>query len=252
MKNLTLDRMRGSLLRCMLLTGQTPHKTAELLTNLISLPNVVVSSRDHWMPHGLRDYKETTLVDGSYFLSTDKCRALTEWWLEKARGARLPNWDIVSTCTIEGMGGLLLVEAKAHDKELSKAGKSQPTTTNSQLNHRRIGLAIAQANSGLNGVLQGWTLSRDSHYQISNRFAWAWKLTTLGVPTILVYLGFLNATEMLDQGQPFNSSKVWQACIRDHAKAIVPEEAWDKTLEIGGTPVWFLIRSMQIKLEVVD
>jgi hypothetical protein len=178
MKNLALDRLRGSLLRCLLLTGQPPHHTTELLINLIRLPNVVISSLDHWIPRGLRDYKETTLVDSSYFLPPDKCKVLTEWWLEKPRGARLPNWDIASTCTIEGIRALLLVEAKAHDKELSEAGKSRPTTSNSQVNHKHIGLAIDQANLGLDGVLKGWALSRDSHYQLSNRFAWAWKLAT--------------------------------------------------------------------------
>lgn len=35
---------------------------------------------------------------------------------------------------------------------------------------------------------------------MSNRFAWAWKLATMEVPVVLVYLGFLNATEMGDQG----------------------------------------------------
>ncbi len=189
MKNLTFDRLRGSLLRCLLLTGLPRHHSAELLTNLVRLPNIAVSSHnDFWMPRGLRDYKETTLVDNSDFLPADKCKALTEWWLEKPRGARLPNWDIASTCVIEGMKGLLLVEAKAHDKELSQAGKSQPTTSNGQMNHRHIGLAIEQATSGLNGALEGWAISRDSHYQLSNRFAWTWKLATLGVPVILVYL----------------------------------------------------------------
>lgn len=251
MKTLTIDKLRGSLLRCLLLTGQPPHDAAELLTNLVRLPNVAILSDDHWMPRGLRDYEESTLVDSTCFLTPDKSKALTEWWLQKPRGARLPNWDIASTCTIEGVKGLLLVEAKAHDKELSEAGKSQPTTSNGRLNHKRIGLAIDEANLGLNGVLRGWALSRDSHYQLCNRFAWAWKLATLGVPVILVYLGFLNAVEMLDQGQPFDSHKAWQACIRNHAKNIVPEEAWENRLEITGTPAWFLIRSLQLKLDIV-
>jgi len=145
------------------------------------------------MPRGLMKPQETKLVDSSDFLPPDMCKELTEWWLEKTRGANLPNWDIASTCTIEGMKGLLLVEAKAHDKELSEAGKSQSTTDNSKKNHDRIGIAIEQANTGLNSVLNGWALSRDSHYQLSNRFAWSWKLTNLGMPVVLVYLGFLNA-----------------------------------------------------------
>jgi hypothetical protein len=175
---------------------------------------------------------------------------LTNWWLKKPRGARVPNWDIASTCTIEGVKGLLLAEAKAHNKELSEAGKSQPTTANSQLNHEQIRRAIAQANLGLNEINRGWALSRDSHYQLSNRFAWSWKLAALGVPVILVYLGFLNARDMLDQGQPFDSDEAWQTCMRNHAEDIVPEDAWEKRLEIDRTPVWFLIRSMQLEPEV--
>ena len=30
-----------------------------------------------------------------------------------------------------------------------------------------------------------WGLSRDDHYQLSNRFAWCWKLATLGIPVVL-------------------------------------------------------------------
>ena len=60
-----------------------------------------------------------------------------------------------------------------------------------------------EADHALNGVLPGWSLSRDSHYQLANRFAWAWKLADMGLPTILIYLGFLNAAEMKDQGHHF-------------------------------------------------
>lgn len=253
MKNLTCDRLRGSLLRCLLMTNFPCHHTAELLTSLMQLPNTVISSNsDFWMPRGLRDFRETTLIDSSDFLTPDRCKALTDWWLEKLRGANLPNWDIASTCTIEGIKGLLLVEAKAHNNELSEAGKSQPTTSNSQMNHKHIGIAIEQANAGLNGVMKGWALSRDSHYQLSNRFAWAWKLTTLGVPVVLVYLGFLNAIEMCDQGQTFDDNRAWDSCIRNHAKNIVPDDAWGERLGINGAPVWFLIRSVQLELNKVD
>jgi len=249
MRNLTVDRLRGSLLRCLLLTGLPRHHAAELLTNLVRVPNLVVSSyEDIWMPRGLRDYRETTLVDTADFLPPDKCKELIKWWLDKPRGANLPNWDIASTCTIEGKKGLVLVEAKAHDMELSKAGKSRPTTINSHMNHNRIALAIEQANSGLNEALKGWALSRDSHYQLSNRFAWTWKLASLGVPVILIYLGFLSAMEMSDQGQPFDSSSTWEINLRDHAKDFVPDDVWGGKLKINGTPVWILIRSMQLWL----
>jgi len=41
-----------------------------------------------------------------------------------------------------------------------------------------------------------WQLSRDSLYQLANRFAWAWKIASLGVPVALVYLGFIAADQM--------------------------------------------------------
>jgi len=203
------------------------------------------------MPRGLRNHKETTLLDSEYFLPPDKRHELKHWWLKKPRGANVPNWDIASTCAVEGRRGLLLVEAKAHDKELSEEGKSRPTSANSRLNHEKIKTAIDEANRGLNSVVSGWALSRDSHYQLSNRFAWAWKLATLDVPVVLVYIGFLNAIEMLDR-QPFDSSEAWNACLRNHAKNIVPEDAWEKRLEIAGIPVWFLTRSMLLELRIVD
>ena len=251
MAKLTVERLRGSLLRCLLLTSQSPHRVAETLTSLTHIPNVTVSPQDYWMPKGLSNYKETTLLDNDHFLSSDRRRELKYWWLKKPRGAMLPNWDIAATCTIERGKGLLLIEAKAHDRELSEAGKPKPTTPNGRLNHEHIKMAIDEANTGLNQVVPGWRLARDSHYQLSNRFAWVWKLTALEVPVVLIYLGFLDATEMLDQGQYFDSDEAWQACIRNHSNGIVPEDAWERRLEINGTPVWFLIRSARLTLDVM-
>ena len=33
-------------------------------------------------------------------------------------------------------------------------------------------------------------ISHESHYQLANRLAFACKITSLGIPTVLVYLGF--------------------------------------------------------------
>ncbi len=245
---LTKDRLRGSLLRCLKLTGLTRPQAADQLTALAGPSGEVISpDTDFWMPLGLADYKETTLVDCARFLSLENRNALIDWWLIKVRGARLPNWDIASTCTIGSRKALLLVEAKAHDKELAEAGKSAPTSPNGKLNHEQIKKAIAEANAGLNGILKGWKLTRDSHYQLCNRFAWAWKIADLGVPVVLVYLGFLKATEMIDQGQPFDSASAWENCLRAHAGGIVPDEAWGNKFNVNGTPAWFLIKSLDYR-----
>lgn len=239
------DKLRGSLLRCLQITGLPRAEVARKITELARPSGAIVSHvTDIWMPNGLMQPNEARIEREQEFLEADKREALKSWWLVKRRGANTPNWDIASTCMVDGVKGLILIEAKAHDKELSINGKSQPTTRNSAENYKRIGEAIQQANDGLKKILPGWSLTRDSHYQLCNRFAWAWKLASLGIPTALIYLGFLNATEMIDQGQPFSNSTAWDKCIRSHAKEIVPENAWERRLDIGGTPLWFLIRSL--------
>jgi len=137
----------------------------------------------------------------------------------------------------------VLVEAKAHANELKPIGKPPGNLQN----HDRIALAISDANMGLAAALPGWQLSRDSHYQIANRFAWAWMIATLGVPVILIYLGFLQMHEMRDQGAPFTSAEDWDRALRHHAARIVPDIAWERRIEIGSTTVLPLIRSVQIE-----
>lgn len=252
---LTIDRLQGSLLRCLLMTYFSPRsKTGTLLTDLIKPSGAVVTASDVWMPRSLLEWKEATLIGDDGLLDNDKRKALTEWWLAVPGGANKPNWDIASTCTIEGKRGLLLIEAKAHSKELvlAEAGKSEPDDSDhSRENHEKIGEAIKQANVGLNSIMKGWALSRDTHYQLCNRIAWSWKLASLGVPTVLIYLGFLNAAEMKsNQSQPFDDANAWEISMLNHAKGIVPTDAWNKRLEVSGTPMWFLIRSLELTFKL--
>jgi hypothetical protein len=142
---------------------------------------------------------------------------------------------------------LLLVEAKAHDMELrgEEKGKIPPEQrVNSLRNHARAGWCIEDASIALSGdtSLQ-WTLSRDHHYQMSNRFAWAWKLTELGYPLVLMYLGFLNANEMLDRGQPFRSHEEWERLVLDHSASLFPSDVWGKRWTTNRKPFVPLIRS---------
>ncbi len=53
----------------------------------------------------------------------------------------------------------------------------------------------------------------------------------LGVPVVLVYLGFLGATEMSDQGAPLSNGDYWQGCVLSHAAGTIPEEAWEQRYE---------------------
>ena len=129
---------------------------------------------------------------------------------------------------------MLLVEAKAHTKELNDELKGKDlkgnASANSRLNHIRIGAAIQEANVSLMDQTHlVWSLQRDRSYQMSNRFAWSWKLLELGYPVILVYLGFVNAEEMR-RGRnqvPFADHSHWKSCVISHSMPLLPAEVWN-------------------------
>jgi hypothetical protein len=130
-----------------------------------------------------------------------------------------------------------LVEAKAHPAELHeddccKAGK----------NHKRISTALEEANRGLG---DDWCLAPKPCYQLSNRFAWAWKVASLGIPVVLVYLGFLNCA---DWDKPFTSHAAWEKCLLKYAENCVPMTAWNSKLLVNGTTVFPLIRSADVNV----
>jgi hypothetical protein len=234
---------RGSRARCLLLTYGKRDRIARRLSLIGGYPDFRIQPTDRWMPAGPEAPEEAKLGKSHEFLTDAQREALMSWWLVKRRGANVPNWDFASTATIKGKPGLLLVEAKAHEDETFPDGKSQGDPSN----HARIGQAIAAAKAGLNAILPGWGLSRDNHYQIANRIAWAWKLADMGVPVMLVFLGFLKATEM---GKPFLSDEQWVRHLERHCEGIVPRAAWMKWLDIHGTPFRLDINSADITLRV--
>jgi hypothetical protein len=228
---------------------------ADKLTKLTGLPDVHAEAKDFWMPQGLPVLKaddewDTNLIEEAKlgnsigFLSDDQREKVTSWWLAVRAGANTPNWDMASTCIIGEKNGLLLVEAKAHDAELKKDGKprDKDASDGSDRNHEQIGRAISAASAGLNEAMAGWNLSRDSHYQLANRFAWAWQLASMGVPVLLVYLGFLCATEVNDLGKPFADYADWSRVVLEHSRNIVPQRAWGQDIKAGCTTIKPLIR----------
>lgn len=250
---LPANARRGSKLRCHLLTHGTQHEVSERLTNLIK-PFGLVRPDDEWMPQGFDYLKEAQLHNSSRLLPPRLARSnLQSWWLAcSGSNPMTPNWDIASTCLVRGQKGLLLIEAKAHEVELNKemAGKklkSNPTD-DSLRNHKQSAQAIEEANMGLSEVIPGWKLSRDSHYQMSNRFSWAWKLADLGIPVVLVYLGFLNADEMADIGNPFATYSEWKNLVTSHSKPLFPAAVWNQQWKVGNQFVTPLIRSLEWQL----
>ena len=199
-KQLGKDK-RGSRPRCVLLMDGDKAEVADRLTRLVGIPDAVcITDNDIWMPYGKPVQKENGSWDKTpakeaelhkHLLLPTIHECIKHWWLAVNGRATTPKWDITSTCIFKGRGGvpkrgLLLIEAKAHGCELNSSGKNLDGRTNLE-NHARINQAIIEAANGLQSVTgKPWKISRDKHYQISNRFAWSWKLASLGIPIVLL------------------------------------------------------------------
>jgi hypothetical protein len=236
------------------------HRTANRLMKLVDLPDVIVSEQHHWMPNGKPYQKkdgswdkspanEVKLSSPNPLVDDRTQRELQSWWLEFTGGANVPNWDIASQCQVFGEPGLLLVEAKAHGGELQEkpTGKRPPTTLNGWKNHQKIGRAIADASAELQFATGlPWAISRDQCYQLSNRFAWSWKLASLGIPVVLIYLGFLDATEMPPPRFQADGEgeQCWKSTVMKYSDGLVPAQVWEDgyQIDIDGVPLIPLIR----------
>ena len=236
---------RGSRPRCVLLTDGSADQVAQRLTGLVGRPEVQVSAEDRWQPQGMCHVREAELDklrQGDAVLLNDAIRRqLQEWWLAEGRGrAKTPSWDIASTCTVSGKSGLLLVEAKAHSEELSKGDRCGA----GPVNRKRIETALKEASVGLRKATGGpWRLSVEHRFQLANRFAWSWKLATLRVPVVLVYLGFLDALEMTDKKGLFASDDDWRSALLEYCRETIDPACWEAVLDVGGTPMLPLMRT---------
>jgi hypothetical protein len=243
---------RGSKPRCHLLTHGSREEVATRFTGLIQ-PWGRVDITDRWMPQGFADAAEAQLGRVGDLVPPAIGQALVNWWLAVPKGARVPHWDIASNCTVEGKPGLLLIEAKAHDEELIKeeAGKKRERneTSGQRQNREQIRNRMQESNSGLaNSTQLEWALSIEHHYQMSNCFVWAWKLTELGIPVILIYLGFLNAIEMIDRGVPFYNHESWQELVLAHSVPLFSNQIWNSRWIINRQPFVPLIKSIELPL----
>jgi hypothetical protein len=236
---------KGSRLRCLLLTSQTATEVANFLTSLVA-PHASVPPEGHWAPRGFLEPDEAKLGETPGVLPEASRDALTRWRLAKPGRANTPNWDLVSTCRINDRPGLVLVEAKAHEREFAddRCGASN------QENSQQIESAIGEATVAWNTIIPGFALSANSHYQLSNRFAFVWKLAAMRTPVVLVYLGFLDAHEMKrDNRVLLDDHAQWRGCVLERSKDTIPQATWDKTFDVDGTPLTVLIRSAVVGID---
>ncbi len=203
------------------------------------------------MPRGADSPREARLEEfGPKWLPGNPAWSeLQRWWLRHPHGANTPNWDIALGCMIEGRPGLILVEAKANWPELGLAGKTlaNDASPNSRENHDQIGRAIDEAQQGWQRVDQRVRFSRDSHYQLANRLAFTWKLAMLGIPVVLIYLGFTGDEGIrADAGAPFADAADWRAAFAGYTRSIIPLELLDRRIDLGPAPAWLTLQSRAV------
>jgi hypothetical protein len=208
-----------------------------------------LTANSMWMPRSYRQPDEALLERfGPRAIPNHPAwEQFAQWWLVDD-GYSL-NWDIVVACELLGNRGLILVEAKAHANEFAVQGKPAPDATNArnEETHDGIGQAIEQARDGLAKSGLETSISRDACYQLSNRVAFTWKLATLGIPTALVYLGFLGDEGMSGVGPHFDGEEHWRRAFEAHANLVNARALFqDEPTYLGNTPAWFLVRSRSV------
>jgi hypothetical protein len=228
-----------------MVTSLGRQSVAAFLHSLVT-PHAEVGVHDLWQPQGFLDPTEARLGESLHFLTPDHRELITGWWLSIPERSNTPNWDIVSTCRFAtGQRGFVLVEAKAHSGELHTAGKDSGNVENDN----RIRAAILEANRHFSSGPLNWDLCAERNYQLCNRFAWAWRIAALGTPVMLVYLGFLGATEMGPGA--LTSGEDWRSHLTAHAQGTVPKEVWETRLQVGDSWVVPVIRAAMVSAQIV-
>jgi hypothetical protein len=255
---------------------------------------------EHYLPNQVNK-AESTIEDFIKAISTDfpdvNLNSFYHWW---AAVKQKPQWDFISTCNIDGVKGILLVEAKSHYGEMEDGGKdividlsrnikkseeirllimklhnkdSQKIKVSAQelgrllislisnsllddsllkscleklRHHDQIGDAISEARGALSHFCSSISISRDTHYQLSNRIAYTWKLASMGIPTILLYLGFTNDPAWIRQKDQFKTQHNWMEAIHGYYSEVGADEllAKKKVTLANGVSMHFLVDSI--------
>jgi hypothetical protein len=221
----------------------------EIFNNFLRGSGATVTDIDVHTPQGYTDPEEMELRDfgPKYLADQIDWSMIRNWWPDYP--AKSPQWDLLTTCTIEGKKGIVLVEAKAHEAELKWEGKpiEEDASRESIRNHRKIGGCIAEACRGLNEKIPGINIQRDSHYQLANRVAFAWKLAQCGMPVVLLYLGFIGDSGISDVGVPFRDNDHWQRVMGAYMQGVLPQSFPETRIEFESAgSMTMLIRSLPV------
>jgi hypothetical protein len=200
--------------------------------NDMLIPTGALIEKDAWHRPTKYDPREARLgydVPTSFQGAID-WGLLVDWWLVHKGVANIPNWDFAAESVIDGVPGLVLVEAKAHASELKREGKRLYEKATRKANHKQIEKAISEARSDLNRIIPGVRISIDNCYQLSNRISFAWKLASFGIPIVLIYLGFYEDRYFKDY---FRDETDWRTRVSQYTATVLPAGFINKRIYCG-------------------
>lgn len=239
---------KGSSHDLLVWTNKQRSEMAAQLNRLFNPLYVNFSEQDEWVPdeqrgqNTERSIKTFVLKHKVLFPNADMKR-LESWWQEVPLHT---VWDFISTCTYQKEPkGLLIVEAKAHKNELKKDGKKitfqgknyhydqalmireglqEKEVPNRKLlksindklcNHESIERFLCRAGKSLSDWIPDNNIDISKCYQLGNRIATTWMLASCGIPTSLVYLGFVNDPYEADK-KPIVDSADWRRTVSEY------------------------------------
>jgi hypothetical protein len=221
----------------------------ELMDGLLEGTGAVLAPVDNRHPSGRAKKKcwiESELEDYLKRHPLPRYAGLDRRWWIAFRGSR-PTWDLICHLDCEDKPGLLLIEAKAHVSEMGEKnskGAVDQANDRSIANDLSIRLRLAESNLKLNSLgLGDFDLSADHDYQLSNRVAYLHRLASDGVPTILMYLGWVGSTDW--KNDPFDTSAAWEQAVNSHFKRVGPLSFIGQKRQLfNGTPFQMIVRSI--------
>ena len=229
-----------------LLTDGIADQVGQRLTGLVGRPEVEVSAEDRWQPQGTRDVREAELdkLRKGSAVSTDRRDSPAVAGVVAGRGqGQVEDTELGHRQHLHGLwqkrsstrGGEGALGGILKGRQVRRRACQPETDRERARGSDRRGCERRPAVRG--------GLSVEHHFQLANRFAWSWKLATLGVPVVLVYLGFLDAVEMTDKRSPFGSDDDWKNVLLEYCRDTIDAACWETTLDVRGTPLLPLMRS---------
>lgn len=142
-------------------------------------------------------------------------------------------------------GNILYIIEKNSGSSLNIYGKATP-------NYVRIGKALDEAGEALSKIT-GKQVNithkmRHTHFQLANRVAFSWKIASMGVPVILVYLGFLRDKTLGDEKRypPFENDNDWKRELRKYMGEYIPCSFTEKWQKVGKSKMQMIVRSLPV------